>query len=777
VVSGRFVGTSVPRREDDRLLRGRGRFVADLVRADTLHVAFVRSTQAHAAIQVRAEGARSHPGVVLVLTGADLAGRVHSLPPMHRPDAAFVEASGFVMPDVGMPVLAMDRTRYVGEAMVAVVAASRAIAEDAAELVEVDYEPLPVVMSADAALAPDAPVVHDAAPGNLAAALRFDVGDVDQAVAGAAVTVTETYRMGRHSGIPLECRGVVAGYDERRRRVELWTSSQVPHLVRRLICAATGWRTDELRVAVPEVGGGFGPKANVYNEEVVLAVLARLLHREVAWIEDRAEHMVSSAQARDQLHVTRLSVDADGRIVAWEDEYQVDVGAHSLWTGGIIANTALHSLGAYRIPAFRLSGRAAYTNKTPVAQYRGAGRPEACFALERSLDAAARELGISPVEIRRRNLLDRSDLPHPRPMPYRDGVPIVYDGADYLACLDACVDALGPKAVESVRAEFPDRLVGYGIATYVEATGRGPYESAAVRLTPSGTFVVAAGSASAGQSHETTLAQVAADALCTDMSCVVALEGDTDVIAEGIGTFASRSAVLAGSAVHLAATDLVARARALVARLVGESVEAVRPAPGGFRTRGGRKLSWAQLAAELAPGGRLHDEPPLEATHRFSPPTVTWTMGAHAAVVTVDPDTGICAVVRYAVAHETGDALHPQVVDGQIVGGVAQGIGGALLEEFRYTDEGQPVSVTFADYLLPGMLEVPEVDAVHLHAGTDRNPLRIKGVGESGTIPVYAVVASAIDDALGGAAPRMTGTPMTPAVVRGALRVVERAEA
>jgi carbon-monoxide dehydrogenase large subunit len=772
-MTARFVGTSVPRREDDRLLRGRGRFVADLVRTGTLHVAFLRSTSSHARIEVRAEEARSHPDVVLVLTGTELAERVGSLPALHRPDEAFVQAGSFVMAETGMPVLAVDRVRYVGEPVVAVVASTRAVAEDALELIEVDYEALPVVTGATAALADGAPLVHESAPGNLAAALQFQAGDVDAAAATAAVTVAESYRMGRHSGIPLECRGVVAGYDHRRRRVELWTSSQVPHLVRRLVCAATGWRTDELRVAVPEVGGGFGPKANVYNEEVVLAVAARLLQREVAWIEDRAEHMVAAAQARDQLHSTRLSVDEDGRILAWEDEYLVDVGAHSLWTGGIIANTALHSLGAYRIPAFRLSGRAAYTNKTPVAQYRGAGRPEACFALERSLDAAARELGISPVEIRRRNLLDSGDLPHERPMPYRDGVPIVYDGADYLSCLEACVDALGPDAVDAVRAEHPDRLVGYGVATYVEATGRGPYESASVRLTPSGTFVVAAGSASAGQSHETTLAQVAADALCTDLGCVVALEGDTDVIAEGIGTFASRSAVLAGSAVHLAAGDLVRRARELVARLVGGSVDQVTPAPGGFRTGDGRHVSWAELAAALAPGGRLQDEPPLEATHRFSPPTVTWTMGAHAAVVTVDPDTGICTVVRYAVAHETGESIHPQVVEGQIVGGVAQGIGGALLEEFRYTDEGQPVSVTFADYLLPGMLEVPKVTAVHLHAGTDRNPLGIKGVGESGTIPVYAVVAGAIDDALGSGAPRMTATPMTPDVIRAAVRTMQ----
>jgi carbon-monoxide dehydrogenase large subunit len=768
-VNSRFSGTSVPRREDHRLLRGQGRFVADLTRATTLHVAFVRSTEPHARITVRADAAAGQPGVVRLMAGAELARYAHGLPVLHHPDAAFVEASGFVMPEVTLPILAVDRVHYVGEPVVAVVATTRALAEDAAEVVEVEYDPLPVIVDPRRALDSGSVTLHPSAPGNLAAELRFEHGDWAGATSRAHVTVEESYQIGRHSGIPLECRGVLAGYDHRRGRVELWTSSQVPHLVRRLVCAATGWRTDELRVAVPEVGGGFGPKANVYSEEVVLAVLARLLRREIAWLEDRAEHMVGSAQARDQVHEARLSVDEQGRILAWEDDYLVDVGAQSLWTGGIVANTALHVLGAYRVPAFRIHGRAAYTTKTPVAQYRGAGRPEACFAMERSLDAAARELGISPLEIRRRNLLDGGDLPHARPMPYRDGVPIVYDGADYLSCLDACVKVLGSGELDRVRAEHPGRLVGYGLATYVEATGRGPYESASVRLTSSGTFAVAAGSASAGQSHETTLAQVAADALYTDLACVVAVNGDTDAIADGIGTFASRSAVLAGSAVHLAATELVRRARGLVARLLDAPVEEVLAVPGGFRGAD-RLVPWTELAVELAPGGRLKDEPPLEVLHRFSPPTVTWTMGAHAAVVTVDPDTGSCSVVRYAVAHETGDAIHPQVVDGQIVGGVAQGIGGALLEEFRYTEEGQPVSMTFADYLLPGTLEIPDVEIAHLHAGTDRNPLGIKGVGESGTIPVYAVLASAVDDALGGTGPRMTTTPMTPSLVRAALR-------
>jgi carbon-monoxide dehydrogenase large subunit len=773
-VTGRFVGTSVPRREDDRLLRGDGRFVADLVRPGTLQVAFVRSSAAHADFRVDVEQARRHPGVVLAMTGAELAQYARPLPTLHRPSAAFVEATAFVMPDVGLPPVAVDRVRYVGEPVAVVVAHDRYLAEDAAELVEVEYEPLPVVVDAAAALADGAPQLHGDAPGNLAARIRVQHGDVDLARAAAGVTVTGSYSIGRHSGVPLECRGVLASWDHRGSRVEMWTSSQVPHLVRQGVCAATGWRTDELRVAVPDVGGGFGPKASVYGEEVVLAVLARQLRRDVVWLEDRSEHMVSSAQARDQVHRTALTVDADGRILSWEDDYEVDVGAQSLWTGGIIANTALHLLGPYGIPAFRITGRAAYTNKTPVAQYRGAGRPEACFALERSLDAAARPLGLSPVEVRRRNLLNREQLPYSVPVPYRDGVPIVYDGADYVACLEACVQALPEASVQAVRLQHPGMRVGYGVAAYIEGTGRGPYESGAVTLQPSGTFLVAAGSASAGQSHETTLAQVAADALCTEPACVTVINGDTDAVAHGIGTFASRSAVLAGSAVHLAAEELTERARVLAARLLDVPSQDVRPFQGQLRTSDGRSVSWAELAAELAPGGRLQDEPPLQVSRRFSPPTVTWTMGVHAAVVVVDPDTGATRIARYVVAHETGESINPQVVDGQVIGGVAQGVGGALLEEFRYSAEGQPLSVTFADYLLPGAPDVPDVQILHLYAGTDRNPLGIKGIGESGTIPVYAVVASAIDDALGPDAPPMAATPMAPAVVRAAVRASQR---
>ncbi len=343
------------------------------------------------------------------------------------------------------------------------------------------YEPLPPVTDAEAALDPAAPVLFGHLDGNEAASLDYSFGDVERAFATAHRVVEGTYRMERHGAVPLECRGVLADLDSGRQRVEIFTSTQVPHMVRNAICAVTGWTREDIKVSVPDVGGGFGTKANVYAEEIVLAVLARHTGRRVIWIEDRQEHLVASAQARDQLHRARLAVDAEGRILAWEDDFVVDIGAGSLWVAGIIANTAIHLLGPYRIPAVHISGRAAMTNKTLVAQYRGAGRPEATFALERSLDAAAAALGISVHDIRRRNLLTADDMPYARPIPYRDGVPIAFDGGDYRSCLESVTRALPASEISACATEYPDYRIGYGLSSYLEATGRGPHETARVR--------------------------------------------------------------------------------------------------------------------------------------------------------------------------------------------------------------------------------------------------------------------------------------------------------
>jgi carbon-monoxide dehydrogenase large subunit len=765
-----WVGRATPRREDARFLAGQGRFVADLGGPGTLHAVFVRATQPRARLlKVEVEEARHQRGVVAVHTGAELAADAGPLPTLHEPHPGFAAATGFRMADAQLPCLAAAEVHYVGQPVAVVIAESRHLAEDAAELVDVRYEDLPAVVDAADALADGAPRVHEHLVDNEAGRIGFALGDVDRARAGAHLTVTGTYRMGRHGAVPLECRGVFAAVDHRLDRVEVWTSTQIPHLVRDALCRVTGWPRDSVRVAAPDVGGGFGTKANVYPEEIVVPVLARRLGRAISWVEDRAEHFTAAAQGRDQVHHTRLAVDATGRILSWEDDFVVDLGAASLWTAGILANTAVHLHGPYRMPNLRVSGRAAFTNKTVVAQYRGAGRPEACFALERSLDDAAGQLGLSPEQIRRRNLLTAADLPHPVDLPYRDGVPIEFDGGDYLACFDACLDALPRAELTELRAAHPHLAIGYGVANYLEATGRGPYETGRARLSTAGRFEVAAGSASAGQGHQTTLGQVAADALGVHPDVITVVNGDTDAVADGIGTFASRSAVLAGNAVDQACRALVARAAELAGRLL--DAPAATLCDGVFRS-GERSVSWAELAAALAPRGPLAEERPLEETARYRPPTVTWTMGSHAAVVGVDTETGICQVLHYAVAHEGGTEINPMIVHGQIVGGVAQGVGGALLEEFRYSDDGQPLSGSLADYLLPETTDMPPVRVVARHVHTGRNPLGVRGAGESGTIAVYAAVAAAVQDAIG--AP-ITATPVTPARIWRAARVPESA--
>ena len=766
--AAKYVGSPVSRREDERLLSGQGRYLADLA-AGALSVTFVRSSQAHAIIDsIDVDAAAAMAGVVGVFTGRDLNLARDHIAPLHTPHPAFVEATAFRMAEQRLPIMPVERVHYVGQPVAAVVAVDRYAAEDALEAVDVTYRPLPVVVDADEALRPGATPIHTHLPDNEAATICVHVGE--KADPGeAALTVEGTYRIGRHGAVPLEGRGVLARVDEKR--VSVWTSTQIPHMVRQGICEATGWSTEDVRVAVPDVGGAFGTKANVYAEEIVVAVLARLTGRDLVWVEDRQEHLVASAQGRDQVHRTRLSVDSEGRILNWEDDFTLDIGAGGLWVAGVVANTAIHLLGPYRIPRATLRGRAAFTNKAITAQYRGAGRPEACFALERSLDDAAGRLGLSRAEIRRRNLLTREDLPYPRPLPYRDGVGIVFDGRDYLRCLDAVLELL-PDELDSLREQHPDFELGHGIGCYIEATGRGAYESGRVRLMSTGAFEVASGAASAGQAHETVFAQVAADALGCDISRVRVTRTDTDVSEHGVGTFASRSAVLAGSAVHRAADELRRRATQRAAKLLGVPESAVELEGGVFTSSNvapHQAVSWSDVAAACAPGGAQEELGPLDVTELFRPHTVTWTMGAHAAVVGVHRRTGAVSVLGYAVAHEGGVEINPQVVDGQIVGGVAQGLGGALLEQFRYSDEGQPRSTTLADYLLPGTCDVPEVRVRHLGVDTPGNPLGVRGAGESGTIAVAATVASAVDNALSERV-HVNTTPIATPTLRAALR-------
>ena len=767
-----YVGRSEPRREDHRFLTGTGAYVGDLRRPGLLHAAFVRSTAPAARILgIDTDAAAQAPGVVAVFTAADLE-EVGPLPVLTTPDERFARAFSLFFEPPDAPCMAEDEVHYVGEPLVVVVAEDRYRAEDAAELVQVRYEPLEPVLDVGAATSGHSRAVHASTPDNVP--LRLEIASGEIATPDESHLVIERrWSIGRHSGVPLEGRGVLAEPTEDG--VEVWTSTQIPYLVRRAICRATGWEHEEVRVRTPDVGGGFGPKANVYGEEIVLPVIARRLGRPVVWIEDRYEHLISAAQSRDQQHATRLIVDRDGHIVSWEDDFTVDLGSHNLWMAGTVSNTAIHLMGAYRIPSFRITGKAVLTNKTPTSQYRGAGRPEATFALERSLDAAARALGISRLKMRERNILTADDLPYPGRFPYRDGVDIVYDGRDYRAVLQRCQELVPEEELRGLREDAAARgeLLGVGTATFVEATGRGPFEMARLGLLADGGFEVHVGTASAGMSHETTLAQIAASELGVAPERVTVRSGDTDGVPEALGSFASRTAVVAGSAVRQAAQELVRAAASHLQDGPDDQEAPVEVVDEGLRSASGVEVSWTELAGRL-PAADAAAGAVLEATGRFEPETVTWTMGAHMAVVRIDPGTGLITVVRYAAADEAGLPINPVVVEGQVKGGIAQGIGGALLEEFRYDPGGQPTSTTLAEYLLPGTGEVPRLDVAHIEVPSERNELGLKGVGESGTIPGCAAIASAVEDALRDHDVEVSATPIRPSDVRAWLREASR---
>lgn len=764
-----YVGQGVDRNDVWQLLTGEGAFVADLRREGTLHAAFVRSSMASARLRaVDVEAARRLPGVVAVVTGAELAEHVQPIrPPANSvSQTIFRDFYGVVSHPRQIPPLAVDEVRYVGEPIAVVVATDRYVAEDAVQLVEVDYEARPAVWDVAHALDDDAPVVHQDLEDNTAVSLTLVKGEIPHHLDGMVVIEGE-YRIARQAGLSMEGRGVLACPEDGR--VQIWTSSQVPFIVRQLLCAATGWDVERVRIRTPEVGGGFGPKASVYAEEIVVPWLADRLGAPVSWIEDRYENLTTATQARDNVHRTRLVLDAGGHIVSWEDDYLVDLGVHNLWMVGVVGNTAMHLLGAYRIPNVRVSGTGVFSNKTPTSQYRGAGRPEACFVLERSLDRAADELGIHPAKLRAVNILGAADLPYRQGVPYRDGVEITYDGKDYARVLDKALELVPEGAVAELRGTAaPHERVGFGIGVYMEATARGPAEpeTARVRLLRDGTLEVATGTGPSGQAHKTVFAQVAADVLQASYDRVRVITGDTDTVSQGLGSFASRGAVVAGSAVRVAAEELGALVSTKVSGLLGEVAVL---GPGGLHVgAAGRVVTWPEVAEliDASPeppdtGSDESAEAVLSVSNTFAPPTVTWTMGVHTVAIKVDVETGHVQVMRYGVAHETGPSLNPRVVDGQIRGGVAQGIGGALLEHVDHDASGQPLSATLADYLVPEATDVPAIALAHLDMPSQLNPLGIRGVGESGIIATGAAIAGAVDDALAEFDIHVDRTPMT----------------
>ncbi len=776
-----MMGARVRRREDPALLTGRGRYTDDIHLSGMLEAAFVRSSHAHARIRgIDTAAAAAMPGVFGILTARDLPEALRSVRvPFQVPN-----------PAIGQPfqqrLLEDAEVCFVGEPIAMVLAESRYAAEDAAAAVAVDYERLDAVSDCRDALRPGAAASHSDADGNECARFTVGYGDVAAAFAGAAHRFAVSALSHRGGGHAIENRATVAEYDALRDLVTLWSATQSPFLVKMNVVDMLGWPPDRLRVIAPEVGGGFGPKTIYYVEEAMVPLCARLFGRPIKWIEDRRENFVATNQERDQYWDMEIACDEAGRISGLRGEMIHDSGAYMPW--GIISPyiSATTVPGPYVVPAFELVVRVALTNKVAVTPVRGAGRPQAVFAMERLLDRAAGGIGIDRAEIRRRNLIPADAMPYSIGMTFRDGKPMTYDSGDYPRCQrEALTLADYPGFPERrARAVAEGRLVGIGIANYVEGTGLGPFEGATVRVHPDGGVTVYTGGGDSGQGHWTTLAQLCADALGVDPARVLVELGDTGKIANGVGTFASRIAVNAGNSVHLAAAAVREKAFRVAAHLLEAAEPDLEIEDGRIFVKGvpGMSVTLREIARAVQgmPGFSLPGgvEPGLESTQYFSPPQSAYCNGTAVVEVEVDADTGAVAILNYAMAHDSGRLINPFIVDGQVQGACAHGVGNALYEWMGYDAAAQPVTTTFAEYLLPGASEVPRVSVIHVESPTPNNPLGVKGAGEGGTIPALAAIAAAVEDALAPFGVKIDEVPIRPdrlAALIGAAKAVGRA--
>jgi len=728
----KFVGRSVPRLEDRPLLTGQGRFAADISFPGQWTMRVVRSPIAHATIKsIDALAALKLSGVHAVWTHKDVA----QIPPIPFRLTGLKQLEPY-----RQPILAKDVVRYVGEPIAAIFAENAYVAEDAAELIELASEPLEATM-----LATEPPGSYGQELTTEPGVLRKSYGDVDAAFRDAHSVVLLELSVGRHTGVPLETRGAIARHDEARDVLELHGAAKVPHWNRDTIAQMLGRKRDSVQLYEGHVGGGFGIRGEIYPEDVLVCAAALKFKRPIKWIEDRREHLIAANHSREQHHRVKAAIDAQGRILAIDDEFFHDNGAYMRTHAATVPDLAAAMLpGPYRVPAYRAAGHIRLTNKTPCGTYRAPGRYESTFVRERLLDAMAAKVGVDKVEIRRRNLIGKSAMPYTLGLDTL-GTQIVYDSGDYAVLLDKALKAARWNELQKQLGERRKNgeRVGAGIAMFVEKSGLGPFDTVRAEIRPDGTVEVITGVASIGQGVETVIAQICADALGVDYTNIRVTHGQTDRIARGMGAFASRVTVMCGEATRLAATKLRAGILEAAAELMQSRADALDIANGEIVRRGGPgpSMPLAELARILP--GSLSAEDTFESTHMVYP------YGVHIATVRVDADTGNVAIERYVIAYDVGKAVNPKLVEGQIAGGLAQGVGGALLEEFRYDENGEPLSVTFADYLMPTAREVPDVSIlVSEDAPSPLNPLGLKGAGEGGANPVGAAIASAIDDAL-----------------------------
>jgi carbon-monoxide dehydrogenase large subunit len=775
VVTHAAVGRSVPRLEDPALLTGQGRFLDDIVLPDILHCAFVRSPLAHAHIErIDVEAARALDGVHAVLTLADLL-------PMLASGRMPLGASPIKGENSSTPfVLSNKEVAYVGEPIVLVVARSRYVAEDAAALVQLELTPLPVVCDARAAMEPGSPVVRTELKSNVLNSFNVGYGEVEEAFSKAAHVFSDDLWQHRGCGHSMEGRGVLAEIRPDN-GLCVWSSTQMPHDVYYMLAAMLGIDQNALRVITPDVGGGFGPKYCLYPEEAAIPAATLLLKRTLKWVEDRRETFISSIQERDQYWSVEVATDTEGHLLGVRGRMVHDQGAYAPKPVNLPYNSATSMSGPYMLPAYSMDVHVVHTNKVPVSSVRGAGYPQAVFAMERTMDLIAVKLGLDRAEVRRRNLIPPEKMPYTKKLKARSGAAMVYDSGDYLASQAETLAAAGwndfPERQQ--RALKEGRYIGIGLANAVKGTGRGPFESGVVRVGQNGKVSVFTGAAAMGQGLATALAQICADELAIPPEDVTVIAGDTSTTPFGLGGFASRQLVTAGSSVHLASKAVAGKAIKAASVLLEVSEDQLELGDGRVSVKGGnRSISLAELAQMLrgAPGYAFPAqlEPGLEASVQWKTDALAYANACHVVEVEVEPELGHVVLTRYVALNDSGRMINPMIVEGQIHGGIVHGIGNALYELMGYDAAAQPVTTTFQEYLLVTATELPTLETIYRETPSPKNPIGAKGVGETGTIPAAAAVISAVENALSPFGIRISQTPIPPETLFNLIEAARR---
>ncbi len=751
----RYFGQRIKRNEDLRMVTGQALHVDDVDLPNMLHAAFYRSGYAHGRIlSIDVEAARAREGVVAVYTADDL-GDYWRPGPLLVPPPPTIERKTFHQ-RTQVP-LAKDKVRFVGEPIVMVVAESRYIAEDAVADIFVDIEPLPVNVTTEQALSEEAVPVHDDLPDNLAAHVIQEKGNYEQAAAEADLVIKRRIVYDRGTAAAMENRGIVAAWDSKAQQLTVWDTTQAPIFIRNGLAAMLGLSEHQVRVIAPFIGGGFGPKIMMfYQEETMLPWASMQLRRPIKWIEDRQENFFATTHERGQIHEAELAVRKDGRILGLKHNFLHDTGAYDPYGLTIPINSQANALGPYDTPNYYGEFKAVFTNKPIVTPYRGAGRQHGVFVIERLLDLAAQELNMDVAEIRRINFIPSEAFPYSHEIIFQDFAPLTYDSGNYEPALDTALEMIDYHnfiQTEQPRLRAEGKLVGIGIAAYVEGTGIGPYEGARVTVEPSGKVNVASGIGTQGQGHFTSFAQIVADEVGVSVEDVHLVTGDTAAFHWGAGTFASRGAVVAGNAIHAASHEVRQKILKMASERLEVAADDLELGGGEVRVKGVPEsaVKLGQLAAEANPlrgAVKPGTEPGLEATNYFGPEMGTTASGVHAMIVEVDPLTLMVEIKKYIVVHDCGRVINPLILDGQIHGGVAQGIGNAFYEELAYDEEGQLLNASFMDFLLPTSMDVPSIEIGHHETPSPLNPLGIKGAGEAGAIPTGAAFAQAVENAL-----------------------------